>query len=265
MVEPVRDAPVYGPAREFVVWRIVLEALFPRFCLGCRSRLPAIGATLDLCRRCEGRLVSLAPGRCCRTCGRSLPGGRAPEPLCVRCLGDPPPWRRLHALWLYREPLDAVIAGLKFRGLDYLGEGLASRALGSRGGDLGGLDAVVPVPLGWSRRLGRGYNQAGRIGRPLARGLGIDFVPALSRTGWTRPRQVGLGRRQRLRLAGDGTMRARFGTRVAGRRVLLIDDVLTTGATARAATSALKAAGALAVEILVAGLTPHERARRGPS
>jgi len=176
----------------------------------------------------------------------------------VRCLGDPPPWRRLHALWLYREPLDAVIAGLKFRGLDYLGAKVARRALGSRRADLEGFDAVVPVPLGWGRRLGRGYNQAERIGRPLARALGIAFLPALRRAGWARPRQLGLGRRQRLRLVGAGAMRTRRGARFAGSNLLLVDDVLTTGATARAATEVLRAAGASEVEVLVAGLTPPE-------
>lgn len=248
------------------MWQIVVDPLFPRFCLSCRERLPARGAALDLCRRCSGRLVALDAERSCRGCARPLPRSSLPQPTCGACLREPPPWRRLHALWAYQQPLDGVIGGLKFRGLDYLGARLAACAIRERAGVLAGIGGVVPVPLPWLRRLRRGYNQAERIARPLARGLGVEFLPALARAGLLPAPQVGQGRAQRLRLARAGSMRLRGSSaRVAGRTLLLVDDVLTTGATARAATAALRAAGAEAVEILVVGATPPARAAEGAS
>lgn len=236
------------------MWEVLVDELLPRFCLGCGVRLEPRGAPLDLCARCAGRLLALDPARSCGGCARPLPEGRLEPPRCLACALRPPPWRRLHALWLYRPPLDSVIAGLKYRRLDYLGARLAVAALAARGGGLRGVERVVPVPLAWGRRLRRGFNQAERVARPLAAGLGASCVEALRRRGGAP--QVGRGRRERWRLLeGRGFAPARPEA-VRGRRVLLVDDVLTTGATARAATAALAAAGAASVEVLVIAWTP---------
>jgi len=155
---------------------------------------------------------------------------------------------------------------LKFRGLDYLGGRLAAAAFAERATAMSGVEAVVPVPLPWLRRLRRGYNQAERIARPLARAIGADFVPALARSGLLPATQVGRSRSERLRLGRAAPIRLRrHGGRIAGRAVLLVDDVLTTGATARAAAAALAAAGAAAVEVLVVGATPPRRGAGGAS
>src|SRR6185295_1295030 len=98
-----------------------------------------------------------------------------------RCLAAPPPWSRLLALWRYEPPLPAVVRALKFRRLDYLGSHLAAVAAGALAAELAGAGVAVPVPLHWRRRLARGYNQAERIARPLARRLGIPCAAALAR------------------------------------------------------------------------------------
>lgn len=236
------------------MWEALVDELLPRFCLGCGLRLARHGAPLDLCARCAGRLVALDPARSCGGCARPLAAGRLEPPRCVACALHPPPWRRLHALWLYRPPLDSVIAGLKYRRLDYLGARLAAAALAARGGGLRGVERVVPVPLSWSRRLRRGFNQAERVARPLAAGLGASCVEALRRLGGAP--QVGRGRRERWQLLERRGFAAVRAEAVRGRRVLLVDDVLTTGATARAAAAALAAAGAASVEVLVVAWTP---------
>jgi ComF family protein len=103
-------------------------------------------------------------------------------------------------------------------------------------------DAIVPMPLHWLRRWHRGFNQAELLARGLARPLGIPVVPALVRARATAP-QAGLTRAQR-RANVSGSFRVRRHAAVAGAHVLLVDDVMTTGATLSAAASALKRAGA---------------------
>ena len=125
---------------------------------------------------------------------------------------------------------------------------------------------VVPVPLHWRRHLSRGYNQAALLALALARRLSLPLAPGLLRRARAGRSQIGLSRRGRL-AALDGAFRARRGAflvprpargRVAlrGRTVLLVDDVMTTGATLEACAVALRASGARAVVAVVLARTP---------
>jgi ComF family protein len=118
------------------------------------------------------------------------------------------------------------------------------------------IDVVVPIPLHWHRLLKRGYNQAEAIARPLALGLGLPLVDALRRRQPTRP-QARLSRAQRAsNLSLAFSVKRRHRGRVAGRRLALIDDVITTGATIDAAARALREAGAGPVLAVAAARTP---------
>ncbi len=197
---------------------------------------------------------------------------------CGRCRTQPPAYERLVVAWSYAGPLEAVIGGLKYRRLDYLGAHLA-RGLAepltaiaadrpAENGDVpevgsrstpAGWDLVVPIPLHWRRRRLRGYNQAERIARPLAAELGAPFGDLLRRSRSTR-RQARLPRAERLENpVGAFALRrgARAGRSVAGRRVLLVDDVVTTGATLDAAAAVLRDAGAASVTAVAAARTPE--------
>lgn len=233
-------------------------AVLPAGCLGCGTPLPAAVSPLGLCGPCHGRL-SPVPANACASCGRPLAAHALPPGYCCGdCRENPPAFDRLLALWRYAPPLDAVVQGFKFGRLDYLGGHLAEALAGHLGPQIreqagkGGL--VIPVPLHWRRRLTRGYNQAERIGRPLARHLGLPFSSALARRRATPP-QSRLDQAARLR-----NLRQAFAVRgpgaVADRHVVLVDDVATTGATLDTAAAALKAAGAAAVTAVVAGRTP---------
>jgi ComF family protein len=114
------------------------------------------------------------------------------------------------------------------------------------------VDLVVPVPLHRWRLLRRRYNQAAEIARPLARGQGLPFLPdALERVRDTAIQGGKSATGRRRNVAGAFAVRETMRDRLAGRRVLLVDDVLTTGATAQACARALKAAGAAAVHLAV--------------
>ncbi|MGH9464371.1 MAG: ComF family protein, partial [Thermoanaerobaculia bacterium] len=92
-------------------------------------------------------------------------------PTCPGCGRRPADLDRLVAGWHYAPPLDAVLLGLKFGGLGYLGRHLAAALAERHGAELAAVDLLVPIPLHWWRQLGRGYNQAAEIARPLARRL----------------------------------------------------------------------------------------------
>lgn len=234
----------------------LLHTLLPAPCLGCGRPLPAARAPLSLCAVCRAALSPIHR-ESCAVCLRPLAAHALPEGYrCGACRQDPPAYDRLLALWSYQPPLDAVVRGLKFGRLDYLGRHLATALADGLGPRLTGCDRVVPVPLHWRRRLARGYNQAERIARPLAARLGLPCVQALARRRATPPQSL-LGREERL-----ANLRKAFRVprpeRIRGLHVLLVDDVATTGATLDAAATALRKAGAAAVTALVAGRTPLE-------
>lgn len=246
-------------------WRDrLLHALLPAPCLGCGAALPAgrfgCGPPLGLCIACRGRLRLIPPGGCA-VCRRPLPAAALPPGWCCQlCREEPPSFERLFALWSYEEPLVAVVRAFKFRRLDYLGRHLgdllAGELLAERfAADLaaGGLDAIVPVPLHWRRRLHRGFNQAERIARPLARALGLPVVPYLRRIRATPPQSL-LGRPARI-----ANLRRAFRVphpeRLKGLSLLLVDDVATTGATLEAAAAVLRRAGAERVVAVTAART----------
>jgi ComF family protein len=227
MADPFYAARLAGVAHR--VRRTLARWLFPVACLGCGRQL-AGDESLHLCIACRARLRR-AP---------QVPAG----PAALRIL----------SLWRYEPPLDAVILALKFRRLDYLGRHLAHELAAALGAELATADLVVPVPLHWTRRVTRGFDQAERIAVPLAARLELPVARALVRRRATRA-QARLGRTTRLANL-VGAFRVGRARAVAGRRVLLVDDVATTGATLEAAASALLAAGAAEVFALTAARTP---------
>jgi len=227
-----------------------LVAVFPSCCVGCGAALPW-DAPLALCAGCRPRLRAPATPAC-RGCGRPLLGvaTNVRGPLCGGCRQRAPPWESLVAAYLYAPPLVGVVKALKFGRAEHLGEALAQPLAALCASPR--LDVVTPVPLAWTRLLVRGYNQAEAIARPLARALDLPCRRLLRRR--PRPRQALLSRAERRRnLRGAFTPRRRL---PAGTRVLLVDDVMTTGATLAAAARALRRAGAASVVAAVVARTP---------
>ena len=233
----------------------MLSFLLPSPCLACDRPIGDWRPLLGLCVTCRGRLRR--PASRCFQCGTPLETPEVPARFrCGECRHAPPPFDRLLAVYVYRPPLDAVMRGLKFDGLAYLGRHAADLLCEAHGDALRTVDTIVPVPLHWRRRLERGFNQAEEIARPLARRLGRPRVHALLRRRATPP-QARLARRDRLRNL-RGAFRGRRLRHVADRHVLLVDDVATTAATVRSAAAALRAGGARAVTVGVLARTPAD-------
>lgn len=217
--------------------------LLPPRCLLCAD--PGTDG-LELCAACRAELPwnEAACARC------ALPLPRA-EPACGACLKRPPPYSAALAPLRYAAPVDRLLTQLKFHA--GLAEGtLLAELIGARieRPSLGGIDAVLPLPL-HARRLGRrGYNQALELARPLARSWRLPLhLDALQRIRDTAP-QTELdadARRRNVRgaFAADPAV-------VRDRAWLLVDDVITTGATVREAAATLLGAGAREVRVLAA-------------
>ena len=210
------------------------------------------GAALPAaCPVCDGPLGRHEAGVClpCWTEVEEVPahpfGGRAISSITV--------------LGRYEGRLAGIVRSLKFNALPragtLLGDRLARRLLARPVR----VDLVVPVPLHWRRKWARGYNQAERIGRPIARALGRPLrCGALVRVRFT-PSQTGRDRRGRVanvRRAFAVPPHAAVRARLEGKAILLVDDVVTTGATVRECARILLASGAEAVHVAAAAHTP---------
>jgi len=227
--------------------RQMLDFALPPRCPGCGA---IVGEPHRFCLECWRSLIFLGEP-CCSRCGLPFAfSGGGGEAECGRCLADPPPFDRLRAAVAYGEVSRQVALRLKYSGRPGLAETLAHFMLRHvRAYDSGAL--LVPVPLHRWRIWKRGYNQAALIASALSRRTGLPAgLDLLSRTRATPPLK-GLGRRERA-LAVRGAFRVppRARDRLAGRHVLLVDDVYTSGATAAACARALKRGGAASVEIL---------------
>ena len=228
----------------------------PRPCVLCGS-----WDRTGLCRQCQLRFVATRPALCPR-CALPNAGGAT----CGRCLQEPPPYHRCVAGVLYGFPWDRLITRFKFRDQPELATLLAdvlADVLTDVLTDVPAqiqptpVDLVLPVPLSASRLAERGYNQAWELARRVAARRGLPADAGLLLRLRDTPHQVGLSRSERTRNLHDAMWVDPAGrARLAGRQLALVDDVLTTGATAVAATRALLAAGAAGVQVWVLARTP---------
>lgn len=219
-----------------------LHGALPQLCALCAA--PA-GSRL-LCTACADGLPRI--GAVCPGCALPTPEGRA----CAGCRERPPPWRHAVAAFAYAHPLDRLLHALKYRGATayapLFAGALVERLLHDARSPP---HAIVALPLSPARQRERGYNQAIEIARPLARTLGLPLVAGLRRTRDTPP-LANLPWRERQRLVSHAFAAEPC---VAGRAIALVDDVLTTGATLRAATRALQEGGAATVDVWVVART----------
>jgi ComF family protein len=226
--------------------RQILDFALPPRCPGCGA---ITGEPHRFCLDCWSSLAFLGEP-CCARCGLPFAYAGGDDAQCAACLAEPPPFDRLRAAVAYGDVSRQVALKLKYSGRPGLAETLAHfmlRHLDAGEGDL----LLVPVPLHRWRIWTRGYNQAALIASALSRRTGLPAGLELLRRTRATPPLRGLGRRERtLAVRGAFEVPPRARDRLAGRRVLLVDDVYTSGATAAACARALKRGGALSVDVL---------------
>jgi ComF family protein len=227
--------------------RGVADFVLPPVCIACREPLDLHDA---LCAACWREIDFIRPPLCDRL-GLPLPFDIGGVMVSAAAAARPPAYDRARAVAQYSGVMRALIHGLKFRDR-HDARRLFGRWLVDAGADLlREAEVIVPVPLGRWRLLSRRFNQAAILAGEIARRTGTPFAPlALARVRGTRS-QVGLTRLQRrANVAGAFAVPARSKSSVSGRRVLLVDDVITTGATVGACAEALRRARAVKVDVL---------------
>jgi ComF family protein len=226
---------------------LAADVALPRLCAACREPVDGAG----LCAVCWSKLAFIAPPYCERL-GIPFPFDSGPGLLSMEAIADPPAYGRARAAVRYDEIARTLVHALKYGDRLDLAP-IMGRWMAQAGRELlAEADALVPVPLHWRRLWTRRCNQSALLAGAIAEASGRAVAyHALQRVKAT-PQQVGLGRSERAQNV-QGAFRVPPAGRaeVAGRRLVLIDDVLTSGATAEACTRALLRAGAAAVDVLV--------------
>jgi len=243
MPEAVNPMPL--PAVDGRLSRL-LQALWPPRCLVCGERGDD---RRDLCGPCTRSLPWLRVA--CPTCALPLP---MPAPACGACLRRAPALAAVHAAFVYARPLDRLLPRFKFHG-DLAAGRLLSQLMADASADWARPEALVPIALHRARLRQRGYDQALELARPLARRHRIALCPQLLvRQRPTAPQSAQSDANARRRNLRDAFAVPPGATVPA--HVVLVDDVMTTGATLHAAAQALRLAGVARVDAWVCARVP---------
>ena len=223
----------------------MIDLVLPPRCPGCRTLVDGDGR---FCTECWLALQFITAPMCCR-CGTPFEIDRGVDAQCGPCLAEPPRYTQARAALVYGGPARKVLLALKHGDRQYLARMMAVHMARAGAAMLTPDVLVVPVPLHRWRLWQRGFNQAALLARALAAGSGAALgVDALLRVKATPP-SAGMGRAARARNV-RGVFRVRDRAQVRGRTIVLVDDVMTTGATADACARVLRRAGARAVHVL---------------
>lgn len=239
----------------------IIDLIVPPRCAMCGGELDQDRSLAALCHGCRGDLTATTPEPRCRRCAAVLTTGDRlqPKERCYNCRDDLPRFDAALALGSYDGRLRDALLKMKSTGAEHLSQALGSLVSECRAEALAGLkaDLVVPVPLHWRRRWSHGTNSAELLAAAIGQGLGAPIAARLiARSRATRP-HANLTKTQRAsNVRGAFFVRDRLA--VAGKRVLLVDDILTTGATCNELARALKEAGADWVGVVAAAKTQSE-------
>jgi ComF family protein len=226
-----------------------IHLLFPPRCLCCGEETTADFA---LCSGCW-RETPFLSGLVCNACGLPLPGdGEVESTYCDSCLIAPRPWRKGRAALAYAGNARRLVLALKHGDRTDLIPAFADWMV-EAGRPLGLERALIaPVPLHWRRLFTRRFNQAALLGEAVAKKSGAVFCPdLLVRLRATRPHAGMTGPERAANQRGAFAVPGRHLPRVDGRPIVLVDDVMTSGATLAACSEALLGAGATEVQVLV--------------
>jgi ComF family protein len=225
----------------------LLDLLYPPLCLSCDKPVATAGA---ICAECFSRVRAItAP--LCPVLGLPFEVSLGPEARSAEAIADPPPFDRARSAVVYNDIARALVSRLKYGDRPELAR-FCAKLMAQAGRELWGPDAVLlPVPLHRTRQFSRRYNQSAELARALGKFTGVASDPALVVRRKNTRQQVGLSADARQRnVAGAFVAHPQAAARLRGRRVVIVDDVMTTGATVKAVTRALKAGGVERIDVI---------------
>jgi ComF family protein len=249
---------VYNRAMFRELWTSAQQLLLPAHCAACSSAAPP-DRRVPLCEPCSQALADLIATPACPRCGRTTGPYAFDESGCARCRPHRLRFEAAVRVGPYNDPLRRLIFQCKYQHREEVGHVLA-RLLAERLAlapwhDL--IDVIVPVPLHWSRTLRRGFNQAELVSRDLARTGGSRAARRLRRVRSTPP-QAKLNAQERARNVRGAFDLRRDATDLAGKRVLLVDDVMTSGSTVAECALMLRKAKVAAVFVAVVATADYD-------
>jgi ComF family protein len=237
------------------------DLLLPPLCVACRAPVDRHGV---LCPSCWREMTFIRPPICDRL-GTPLPYSETGPTVSTAAQVNPPVYGRARAAVVFSGVARQLVHALKYQDR-HEAVGFCAQLMREAGRDLlADADLIVPVPLSRLRLLARRFNQAALLARKVSMLSGVPFAPrALRRTRHTPPQVGQTMERRRENVAGAFAVRSGAVRLLAGRRVVLVDDVITTGATVNACASALLEAGAASVDVLAFALVRNPAESEAP-
>lgn len=225
------------------LYQSFLDLLFPPACLLCRDTLLKHG----ICDSCSGGFEVLRPPSC-SVCGSTFATDAGGNHPCGKCIKKKPTFDVAASVYLYKSDLSRAVRLLKYSKKSLLGSHLGGLM---KGHNLSAIsyDVIVAVPLHISRLRERGFNQSQLLAEGLGKGMSLDVDKYILERVRPTGSQAGMSSKERQANV-RGAFSLRSGADVAGRRILLIDDVYTTGATVKECSAVLKEAGASVVNVI---------------
>ena len=235
--------------------RWLANLVVPALCLSCQAPLGSLDA---LCGSCWRKVRFIRPPLCDRL-GIPMPYDTGGPIVSGAALANPPEWDRARAVAHFDPVVQGLIHGFKYADR-HDARRLFGRWLVSAGAEiLADADVLIPVPLHRWRLLSRKFNQAGLLAQEVGRLSGIAHEPMALRREKATPSQVGQSAVERRRnLAGAFVVKPGDRPRIEGRKIVLVDDVITTGSTVAACARVLRRAGAARIDVLALALVTDE-------
>jgi len=235
--------------------RLALNLIYPPECPSCRA---PVAAMHNLCSECFTKLRMIGKPFC-TCCGVPFAVPMTDDSQCPHCLDMPPQFTRARSVMVYDAVSAPLISALKFHD-QWAGLKRYDRMLQTSGAELlATADVIAPIPLHWRRLWQRKFNQSALLAYGVSRLANVPCIPhLLVRTRATKP-QMRLKRAERLlNVRKAFAVRTKFLSHINGKHIVLIDDVMTTGATANVCAAALRKAGAREVSVLTLARTVRE-------